>query len=131
MKYSTTGMSRCGYMLTSYSVITPFLPQSIVLFLIPWYVRPCFKAHISPIHKSRLICRHRRPIARGRSRFGGPNCKSFAPALLLSDRNPSMFRKPEQCEREMKTKFKKITNKRTEELINYTIHVGEGELTLK
>jgi hypothetical protein len=86
------------------------------------------------VHASKLISApfmSRDPfadIARGRSRFAGPNCKRFAPALLLLDRSPSMFRKPEQCERE---KIKKTTNKRTEELINYTIHVCEGDLALK
>jgi len=96
-------------------LITTLPPLQLIPLPFPWYARPCFKPHINPIHKSRYIYRHRRPIARGRSRFGGPNCKRFAPARLLTDRDKRCFTKRNRrWKREMQIKFKKEVNKRTE-----------------
>lgn len=98
----------CGYVLTSYFLITTLPPLQLIPLPFPWYARPCFKPHINPIHKSRYIYRHRRPIARGRSRFGGPNCKRFAPAHLLTDRDKRCFiERNRRRKREMQIKFKK------------------------
>ena len=72
-------------------LITTLSPLQLIPPPFPWYARPCFKPHINPIHKSRYVCRHRKPIAGGRSRFGGPNCKRFAPARLLADRDKRCF----------------------------------------
>lgn len=89
-------------------LITTLPSLQLIQLPFPWYAHPCFKPHINPIHKSRYIYRHRRPIARGRSRFGGPNCKRFAPACLLTDRDKRCFiKRNRRRKREMQIKFKK------------------------